>query len=308
MKTGLLILGAALVIAALQFLNNMYREQTQFPDSQSASSSSSLDTANERVTTSSSGNLNSDAHQRTASDSPQQTITDLATKESLIRLRMNQAEEALLELDPLLENYDDLESDEKFTLINGYANYYLAQGDLTTVVELYEAALGFEALSVQDRLLLNRTLGQLSLHLNRIDRGVAYFDDYFALGGEIDSAVSLTLARTHNSVGDASETLYYLDRHLQLINEEGRDLNSALYARSYSQFEELLFLTEDQSMAIEIATNLARTFDRVEPWKNLAELYELNGQTANYNEVLDLAESRGYYAAGEWRLEETLQN
>ena len=303
-KTGLSILALVALIITLQLFSSSYLKQAQHLDTQAVTSDPGLNSAEAKVGEPTDRAMAPSQHQVTTPNPTQHTMTDLATKESLTRLRMGQTEEALLELDPLLENYEELGSDEKFTLVNGYANYYLAQGDLATVVELYEAALEMQTLPSEERLLLNRTLGQLSLHLNRIDQGVAYFDDYFAEGGEIDSAVSLTLARTHGRVGDSAETIRYLGLHLQLISEEGRELDSAMYARSYSLFEEQLLHAEDQSMAILIAADLARTFDRAEPWKNLAELYALNGQTTSYNEVLQLAENRGYYAEGKWLLEE----
>lgn len=303
-KTGLSILAFVALISSLQLFSNSYLNQSRHTDIQSVAAGSGLNSENAIVDEPTDGVLTPSQHQTMTPDPAQQTMTDLATRESLTRLRMGQTEEALLELDPLLENYEELDSDEKFTLVNGYANYYLALGDLATVVELYEAALDMQTLPSEERLLLNRTLGQLSLHLNRIDQGVAYFDDYFAEGGELDSAVSLTLARTHGRIGDNAETIRYLGLHLQLISEEGRELNSTMYERSYSQFEEQLLLAEDQSMAILIAADLARAFDRAEPWKNLAELYALNGQTTSYNELLQLAENRGYYAGGEWLLEE----
>ena len=143
-------------------------------------------------------------------DEPSNSLVELAVQESLVRLRLEQPDEALQELDPLLEDYEQLTDSEKFTLVNVYANFSLAEGQLQDVIELYRSALSLEEISPDETLLLYRTLGQLSMHSERYQDGIEYFDSYFSRGGQVDSAVSLTLARSHNNVGNIDQSFQYL--------------------------------------------------------------------------------------------------
>ncbi len=221
-------------------------------------------------------------------------------QESLVRLRLEQPDEALQELDPLLEDYEQLTDSEKFTLVNGYANFFLAEGQLQDVIELYRSALSLEEISPDETLLLYRTLGQLSMHSERYQDGIEYFDSYFSRGGQVDSAVSLTLARSHNNVGNIDQSFQYLLRHFQLSITEGNQLRPEFYNRTYSELEDVLVQTSQSELAVDLALEIVQIFDSPGSWRNLARIYLRHGQVDEYEQVLAEAQRKGLLIDNQW--------
>lgn len=233
-------------------------------------------------------------------DEPSNSLVELAVQESLVRLRLEQPDEALQELDPLLEDYEQLTDSEKFTLVNGYANFFLAEGQLQDVIELYRSALSLEEISPDETLLLYRTLGQLSMHSERYQDGIEYFDSYFSRGGQVDSAVSLTLARSHNNVGNIDQSFQYLLRHFQLSITEGNQLRPEFYNRTYSELEDVLVQTSQSELAVDLALEIVQIFDSPGSWRNLARIYLRHGQVDEYEQVLAEAQRKGLLIDNQW--------
>lgn len=216
----------------------------------------------------------------------------LPLKESLTRLRLGQYDEALNELTALLEDFENLNEDEQLFVVSGFANYFLALREIETVIDLYDRALELPGLDEEQLRDIYRTLGQLSLCQNNIESGIAYFDGYFANGGEINSLISLTLSRALYSQGQYSEAANYLAEHIELLGEEGYGAGTERFP--LRDLRNVVLEMSDVEAAIQLGTILIEQFGTGHDYENLATLYGRLGQSANLERLHATAVEFGF--------------
>lgn len=213
-------------------------------------------------------------------------------KESLIRLRLGQSEEALNELNALLDNFENLESHEQLAVVVGFANYFLTQQELGIVIDLYDQALGIPGLNTEQLRVIYRTLGQLSLNQNRIDQGIVYFEGYFSNKGEMNSLISITLSRALYSQGQTAEAADFLEEHINLLQQEGFEPGTERFP--LRELRNLVLLMEDELSAIKLGNNLVDQFGTAQDYENLAALYRRLGQSTEWESLRATAIELGY--------------
>jgi len=231
------------------------------------------------------------------------TGVTLPLKESLTRLRLGQNDEALNELTALLEDFENLNGGEQLSVVSGFANYFLSLREIETVIDLYDRALGLPGLDEEQLRDIYRTLGQLSLNQNNIESGIAYFDGYFANGGEINSLITLTLSRALYSQGQYSESADYLAEHIKLLREEGYGPGTERFP--LRDLRNVVLEMSDAEAAIQLGTILIDQFGTAHDYENLATLYSRLGQAANLERLHATAVEFGFLDEdGNWVYED----
>ncbi len=221
------------------------------------------------------------------------TFIDNALAEVTTRLQSGQLEEALNELDALYADYEILNNEEQFLVMSGYANYFLAAGELEEVMRIYEESLNIADLPGETLLLIYRTLGQLGLRLQQYDKGIAYFDSYLEIGGQLNSQITNSLANAYFALGNFASANQTLRSSIELLHAEGADSASPRIANRYESLFDLPLRLESDQERISLGQLLVDEFDAVLTYQNLAEIYRVAGDEIRADALLEEARANG---------------
>lgn len=290
---GFLLPTAAIVIIFLQNPNEQ-AEVAAFPQGtvQSLDESSNRPDPNPRLLS-----LNS-------TDSiPTQSQIELALEEIGIRLDYGQTEEALNELNGILENYEYLSDTEKIDLVTAYANFFLKTKQNDDARFFFEQILSFPDLPPTYRQNILQMLARISAFTEDWDGFLAYNDQYFSEGGEYNWLVTSHLLGAYRRLGNFNAAGQTLLLHLQTGINPQYDGSDEQYEKLYGYAQDLPLSVSDKSTALQIAQGMVVEFDRPENWKVLSEVYESLDDQSNFNQVLETARQRGFInTAGNWEL------
>ncbi len=221
------------------------------------------------------------------------TLIDNALAEVTTRLQSGQLEEALNELDALYADYENLNNEEQFSVMSGYANYFLAAGELEEVMRIYEESLNIADLPGETLLLIYRTLGQLSLRLQQFDKGIAHFDSYLEIGGELNSLITNSLANAYFALGNFASANQSLRSSIELLHAEGADFASPRITNRYENLFDLPLRLESAQERIALGQLLVDEFDAARTYQNLAEIYRMAGDDTRADALLEEARTNG---------------
>jgi len=228
---------------------------------------------------------------------------DQVMTEVSLRLLEYQTDEALNELNALLETYDELSDKEKARVLEGFATYFTRKQQFEDAIFFYEATLDLPNLDSDNRLVNLQMLARFALYEENWNAFFAYNDQYFAEGGEPRWFVTSQLVSAYQRLGNAEAAGDSLLLHLQTGIDPNFDNSDERYQRLYGETQYLPLMMTDPASALELAQGLVEQFDRVENWKVLADLHQIQADDSNFNRVMDVARNRGFLdSSGNWLL------
>ena len=146
-------------------------------------------------------------------------------------------------------------------------------------------------------------LARFALYEENWDAFFAYNDQYFAEGGEYRWFVTSQLVSAYQRLGNAEAAGDSLLLHLQTGIDPKFDNTDERYQRLYGETQYLPLMMSNPVSAMELAESMVEQFDRIENWKVLADLHEIQADDANFNRVMNAARDRGFLDSfGNWIL------
>ena len=233
----------------------------------------------------------------------------LVMGEVQVRLREYQTDEALNELNALLDEFDSLPDEEKGRVLIGYATYFTRLGQFEDAVFFYEAALELPGLRQDNRLAILQLLARFALGAEDWDKFLAYNDQYFTDGGDYNWIVTGQLLRAYQSIGDVDSQGRTLLLHLETGIDPTFDGSEAEYYERFGDFTSLPLTMSDSGAALELARALAEKFDGIENWKVLADVYASQSNESAFNQLMLEARERGFLDANDqWHIPNGARN
>ena len=228
---------------------------------------------------------------------------DQAMTEVSLRLLEYQTDEALNELNALLEIFDELSDKEKARVLEGFAAYFTRKYQFEDAIFFYEATLALPNLDPDNRLVNLQMLARFALYEENWNAFLAYNDQYFAEGGEYKWFVTSQLVNAYQRLGNAEAAGDSLLLHLQTGIDPKFDNSDERYQRLYGETQYLPLMMSDPVSALELAQGMVTQFDRIENWKVLADLHQIQADKSNFNRIMDAARNRGFLdSSGDWLL------
>lgn len=228
---------------------------------------------------------------------------ELVLKEIDNRLDDDQTEEALNELNGLLENYEYLSDAEKIDLLTAYATFFLKNSQNDNARFFYEQILSFPNLEHTNRLAVLQMLARIAMASEDWNGFLAYNDQYFDEGGGYNWVVTGHLLSAYQRLGDIDAAGEALLLHLETGINPQYDGSDEQYQRLYGNVQDLPLRMSDTATALQIAQGMVDQFDRAENWKVLSEVYETLDDQSNFNQVVETARDKGYLdIRGNWQL------
>lgn len=194
------------------------------------------------------------------------------------------------ELDDLNERYDSLNDFEKSTLLNFYTNYYLAIDDVQSALDTFERILTIENLRDEQRLRALMALGQIYAGEERYEDAIDAFNQWRELSEEESATVFLLLANSHYNLENYETAIPYLQDHMALLEEDGREVRRNIYSLLNVMYIE----TERYERSRDTLETMIIMFDEPADWRNLAAVYGFLDNDEARLHTLELAYRQGY--------------
>ncbi len=228
---------------------------------------------------------------------------ELVLDEVRVRVREDQFDEALNELEAMLENYDSLSDEDKKFMLLGYAQYFWSQSQVEDAIFFYEAALEIPGIPQDERWALLQFSSRLAIIQEDWDKFIALNDQYFAEGGEYTWIVAENLAAVYRRLEDVDSQGHTLLLHLDVgIRPDWEGTELEYYERGYDDIHLLPLNMTDTAAALDLAQALVGKFDQLENWQVLADVLRAQGDELAVEQLLNDARNRGFLDAnGEWR-------
>ena len=228
---------------------------------------------------------------------------DLVMAEVSMRLLEYQTDEALNELNALLDIFDELSDSEKADVLKGFATYFTRLNQFDDAIFFYEASLDLPNLDTSGRLSVLQLLARFALYEENWDAFLSYNDQYFAEGGEYNWYVTSQLVNAYQRLGDAEAAGDALLLHLQTGIDPQFENSDDRYQQLYGETQYLPLMMSDPVSALDLAQSLVEQFNRAENWKVLADLYQMQANELKFNGVVRDAQERGFVdSSGNWIL------
>ncbi|NKB32446.1 MAG: hypothetical protein GKR91_05050 [Pseudomonadales bacterium] len=307
-KQVLAIIGISVLIGsiAVLFIGEDYEEERAF---------------NERSDSIASGNLSSDLaiNENWPNQLPPNYVeqgsaeSDLAdTKLKSILEEVNtllseyQTDEALNELNALLEEFEALSDEEKGGVLIAYASYFARLNKFDDAKFFYAATLELQNLDQANRLATIQVLARFALDEEDWDTFLAYNDQYFAEGGEYNWIVTGHLISAYRRLGNIDAAGQTLILQLETGINTQFDFSNDSYQRIYGETQQLPLMMSNAAEAVELALAMVSQFDRMENWKVLAEVYDIQNDQLNLERIMTTARDRGFINSnGDWLIQDS---
>lgn len=233
---------------------------------------------------------------------------DQVLNEVNIRLRQGQTDEALNELNALLEQFDNLSDEEQERVLISYATYFTRLYQFKDARFFYEAALELPGMKQSKRLAIIQLLARFAAREEDWNAFLAYNERYFEEGGEYNFMVTGSLINAYRRLGDLDAAGQSFKLQLETGIDPTFDGSEAQYHRMFGENQYLPLEMSDTASALELAQQLIDRFNRIENWKVLADIYERLGDQSNLDRVVTEAHALGFLNSdGDWLIAESVQ-
>ena len=215
-------------------------------------------------------------------------------EEVSIRNSEGQTEEAMNELQSLVDDYDNLSDQDKSRVLSAYARYFQKNGNLDEAILFYEAYLDLPGLKPSNRQATLQLLARFASRDEDWEAFLVYNDRFFAAGGEYNYLANDGLVRAYKGLGEYDSAggafIQYLDRGIDPVTVE----TDERYQRWVGINADLPLQMSDRTLALELARRLTQQYNREENWRVLAELYRQRGDQPGYESVIAEAQNLGF--------------
>lgn len=218
-----------------------------------------------------------------------------------LRLEQGQKDEALNELNAMLENFDSLTLDDKVKVLQGYSAYFSRLRQFEDAMFINESILQLPGLNQENRLAYLQLLARYASYLEDWDKFLAFNDQYFDEGGEYTWIVAGNLMRAYQRLEDPNAQGQSLLLHFETGPNPRYDGTEQEYYESFGDIHSLPLSMNDSSEALKLAQALVAKFDGIDNWRVLAEVLRSQGDQSALDEVMNEASNRGLLnAEGNW--------
>lgn len=243
--------------------------------------------------------IDADSHNTEIIDYDQRRFEEVLS-EIRARLAANQLGEALNELDGLLVNYDALVDDDKISVLNEYASFFMKNRQFDDAKPFFEQILLLET-DIRNRLAYLQMLSGLAMNSEDWDGFLTDNDRYFDQGGIYNWVVTRNLLNAYQHLENYDAAGQTLLLHLETGINPQYDGSDEKFQQYYGDSHLLPLQQSDPLIAIQLAQRLVSQFDRVQNWKVLAEVYDSIGDEESFNRTMQAAREREYLdSEGNW--------
>lgn len=230
-----------------------------------------------------------------------QTQIEEALEEIQNRVRVDQTESTLSELEELVRRYDEMSHAEKRDLLTAYATYFLRASQYADARYFYEQILQLPDLDYTNRLAILQMLARISMASEDWEGFLVYNDQYFKEGGGYNWVVTGNLIRAFQQLGNFNAAGEALLLHFETGIHPEYDGSYEQYQRLYGRIDSIPLDMSDRESAVQVAEKMTEQFDRPQNWKTLSELYNANDDVMNFNQAIESARARGFIdGSGNW--------
>ncbi len=301
MNRNLLIsIGGSLVVATLVFSTLVDEQELTISDGVMYSAPGSQNSSSVENLTSLSGSRNPGSPDSELSSPTSRA--KLVFDEVLMRLRERQTDEALNELNAMLEVYESLSEEDQGKVLLGYAEYFARASQVEDMLFFYEAALEKPGIRQDNRWAILQLMARYAARQEDWNRFLAYNDQYFAEGGEYTWIVATTLMGAYQQLEDTDSLGRTLLLHMEVGINPGFEGTELEYYERWGDVQSLPLSMTDSDAALELAQKLVNKFDGLDNWRVLADVLQTRGDEVALGQLMQDAIDRGYADAnGVWQ-------
>tara|TARA_R110002167_G_scaffold45324_4_gene136344 strand:- start:21350 stop:22258 length:909 start_codon:yes stop_codon:yes gene_type:complete len=217
------------------------------------------------------------------------------------RVRVDQTESTLSELEELVGRYDEMSHAEKRDFLTSYATYFLKNSQYDDARYFYEQILQLPDLDYTNRLAILQMLARISMASEDWESFLVYNDQYFDEGGGYNWVVTGNLIRAFQQLGNFNAAGEALLLHFETGIHPEYDGSNEQYQRLYGRIDSIPLDMSDYENAIVVAEKMTEQFDRPQNWKVLSELYNANDDVTKFNQTIESARAKGFIdGSGNW--------
>ena len=229
------------------------------------------------------------------------SLAERILNEVRIRLDQGQTDEALNELNAMLEIFDSLTLDDKVKVLQGYSAYFSRLRQFEDAMFINESILELPGLRQDNRLAYLQLLARYASYLQDWDKFLEYNDRYFEEGGEYTWIVAGNLMRAYQRLDDLNAQGRSLLLHFETGPNPRYDGTEQEYYETFGDIHSLPLSMDDSSEALELAQALVDKFDGINNWRVLADVLASQGDEGAFQELMKAADDRGFINAdGDW--------
>jgi len=159
-------------------------------------------------------------------------------------------------LDELQETFEELAPIDQTAILDFYADYFLAQGDIAAVVDSYERMLGIRVLRPDYQLRSLRALGQLYESQERWSESRDTYNCWRLLSTKEDTRVFIGLANTHRKLGEIELAIHHLQKYVNALDANGDIAEENVYLA----LKEMHYQIDDFDGAADVTREMTNLF------------------------------------------------
>ena len=163
---------------------------------------------------------------------------------------------AKLLLDELQQSFEELEHVDRAALLNFYADYFLAQGDIAETINSYERILTIRVLRPDYQLRSLRALGQLYENEERWSEAIDSYNCWRKLSTKEDARVFIGLANIYQKLDEPELAIHHIIKYIETLETDGKTADE----NTYLVLKELYYETDDLAAGAEVTREMTALF------------------------------------------------
>tara|TARA_R110002073_G_scaffold190879_5_gene349603 strand:- start:1702 stop:2250 length:549 start_codon:yes stop_codon:yes gene_type:complete len=160
-------------------------------------------------------------------------------------------------LDKLNQSFENLEHVDRAALLDFYADYYLAQENISETIAVYERILKIPVLRPDYQLRALRALGQLYENEKRCDEAIDSYNCWRQLSTQEDTRVFIGLANASRKQRELEFAIYHLNKYMESLESRNELADESLY----QALKDMCYEIDDFEAAAQITRTIVAKFN-----------------------------------------------